>query len=148
LTEAIDETTSRPGFLTWLLSAFAGIAAVLALVGAHGVIAYAVRQREREIAVRLTVGADPARITRLFLRQGSWILALGLGAGLLGVLAGERLIANELVGHAARSDHAARGVRRLCRRGPAGDLVAGTSCRVHRSRGRAAVGVIQSGARE
>ena len=98
LTEAIDETTSRPRFLAWLLSAFAGIAAVLALVGAYGVIAYAVRQREREIAVRLAVGADPARITRLFLRQGSWILARGLGAGLLGVLAGERLIASELVG--------------------------------------------------
>jgi len=98
LTEAIAETTSRPRVLTWLLSAFAGIAAVLALVGAYGVIAYAVRQREREIAVRLAVGADPARITRLFLRQGSWILALGLGVGLLGVLAGEQLIASELVG--------------------------------------------------
>jgi len=98
LTEAINETTARPRFLTWLLSAFAGIAAVLALVGAYGVIAYAVRQREREIAVRLAVGADPARITRLFLRQGSWILTIGLGVGLLGVLAGERLIASELVG--------------------------------------------------
>ena len=81
---------------------FALIAAVLALIGAYGVIAYAVRQREREIAVRLAVGADPSRITRLFLRQGSWILAAGLAAGVLAVLAGGRLLESQLFGVTAR----------------------------------------------
>ena len=74
---AMNEATSRPRFLAWLLSSFAAIAALLALIGAYGVIAYAVRQREREIAVRLAIGADPSRITRLFLRQGSGILGRG-----------------------------------------------------------------------
>jgi len=95
---AMNEATSRPRFLAWLLSSFAAIAALLALIGAYGVIAYAVRQREREIAVRLAIGADPSRITRLFLRQGSWILLTGLVVGLMGVLAGGRLIESQLYG--------------------------------------------------
>ena len=98
LLSAMNDATSRPRFLAWLLSSFAAIAALLALVGAYGVIAYAVRQREREIAVRLAIGADPSRITRLFLRQGSRILAAGLGVGLIGVLAGGRLIESQLFG--------------------------------------------------
>jgi hypothetical protein len=98
LLAAMNDATSRPRFLAWLLGAFAAIAALLALVGAYGVIAYAVRQREREIAVRLAIGADPARITRLFLRQGGWILLAGLGLGLVGALAGGRLIESQLFG--------------------------------------------------
>ncbi len=74
----VDALTSRPRFLAWVLGSFAVAAAVLALVGVYSVIAYAVRQREREIAVRMAVGADPARITRVFVRQGGTILAIGL----------------------------------------------------------------------
>jgi putative ABC transport system permease protein len=102
LATVMNEMTARPRFLTWLLTSFALIAAVLALIGAYGVIAYAVRQREREIAVRLAIGADPARITRLFLRQGSWILAVGLTAGIAVVLAGGRLLESQLFGVTAR----------------------------------------------
>lgn len=98
----MNEATARPRFLTWLLTSFASIAALLALVGAYGVIAYAVRQREREIAVRLAIGADPSRITALFLRQGSWILSVGLVVGILAVLAGGRLIESQLFGVTAR----------------------------------------------
>ena len=102
LATVMNEMTARPRFLTWLLTSFALIAAVLALIGAYGVIAYAVRQREREIAVRLAIGADPARITRLFLRQGSWILAVGLAVGVAAVLAGGRLLESQLFGVTAR----------------------------------------------
>jgi predicted permease len=102
LSIAMREATSRPRFLAWLLGSFAAIAALLALIGAYGVIAYAVRQREREIAVRLAVGADPARITRLFLQQGGWILLAGLGLGLIGALAAGRLIESQLFGVTAR----------------------------------------------
>jgi putative ABC transport system permease protein len=98
LQAAVDEITARPKFLTTLLAAFAGIAALLALVGVYGVIAYAVRQREREIAVRLAVGADPARITRLFVRQGAVILLIGLALGVGGVILAGRLIETQLVG--------------------------------------------------
>jgi len=95
---AVDAVTARPRFLTSLLGGFAAIAALLALVGVYGVIAYAVRQREREIAVRLAIGADPARITRLFVRQGVVILIAGLALGSVGVIASGRLIESQLVG--------------------------------------------------
>lgn len=98
LATAMNEATARPRFLTSLLTAFALIAGALALVGAYGVIAYAVRQREREIAIRLAIGADPPRIMRLFLRQGSWIIAIGLIVGIGAVLAGGRLLESQLFG--------------------------------------------------
>ena len=99
---AVDEVTARPRFLTSLLGVFAAIAALLALVGVYGVMAYAVRQREREIAVRLAIGADPARITRSFVRQGAVILSLGLALGLAGVMAAGRLIESQLFGVSPR----------------------------------------------
>jgi putative ABC transport system permease protein len=95
---AVDEITARPRFLTSLLGIFSAVAGLLALVGVYGVIAYAVRQREREIAVRLAIGADPSRITRLFLRQGAVILLVGLGLGVLGVFATGRVIESQLFG--------------------------------------------------
>jgi putative ABC transport system permease protein len=94
----MDDLVARPRFLASLLGAFAVIAAVLALVGVYGVIAYAVRQREREIAVRMALGADPSRLTRLFVRQGGWILLAGLGLGVLGAIGAGRLIENQLFG--------------------------------------------------
>jgi putative ABC transport system permease protein len=94
----VDALTARPRFLTSLLGAFGVVAALLALVGVYGVIAYGVRQREREIAVRLAIGADPARIARLFLRQGAVILVIGLGLGILGVFAAGRVIESQLFG--------------------------------------------------
>jgi putative ABC transport system permease protein len=98
LSIAMNEATSRPRFLARLLGSFAAIAALLALVGTYGVIAYTVRQREREIAIRLAIGGDPARITRLFLRQGGWILLGGLALGLMGALGAGRVIESQLYG--------------------------------------------------
>jgi putative ABC transport system permease protein len=98
----VDELTTRPRFLAWLLGAFALTSALLALVGVYGVIAYAIRQREREIAVRMALGADAARLTRLFVQQGGRILIAGLAIGVLGALAGGRLIESQLFGVTAR----------------------------------------------
>jgi hypothetical protein len=94
----VDELVARPRFLASLLGAFALIAALLALVGVYSVMAYAVRQRQREIAVRMALGADPARLTRLFVRQGGWILLAGLGLGLLGAIGAGRVIEAQLFG--------------------------------------------------
>jgi putative ABC transport system permease protein len=109
LQAAVDETTARPRFLASLLGAFAIVAALLALVGVYGVIAYAVRQREREIAVRLAIGADPSQVTRLFVRQGAVILLSGLALGLVGVLATGRVIESQLFGVTPRDPIALAG---------------------------------------
>jgi putative ABC transport system permease protein len=106
---AVDETTVRPRFLASLLGAFAGVSALLALVGVYGVIAYAVRRREREIAVRLAIGAAPSQVTRLFVRQGGVILLYGLAVGLVGVLIGGRVIESQLFGVTPRDPIALAG---------------------------------------
>jgi putative ABC transport system permease protein len=102
LQAAVDDITARPRFLASVLGAFAIVAALLALVGVYGVIAYAVRLREREIAVRLAIGANPSHVTRLFLRQGGVILLSGLAVGLVGVVAAGRVIESQLFGMTPR----------------------------------------------
>jgi predicted permease len=98
LQDRVDDLVAGRSFLASLFAAFAVFAALLALVGVYGVIAYAVQQRTREIAVRMALGADPARLTRLFVRQGAAILAGGLALGVLGALAAGRLIESQLYG--------------------------------------------------
>jgi len=94
----VDESAARPRAMTWLLSSFAVTATVLALVGVFGVVSHAVRQREREIAIRMALGADPRRLTRLFVRQGGSVLALGVTIGLAGALGAGRLLESQLFG--------------------------------------------------
>jgi predicted permease len=98
LSAGFDDERTRPEFVASLLAVFAGFASVLALVGMHGVIAYAVGQREREIAIRMAVGADPRAITTLFLRQGGLVLAAGLAAGLAGATALGNVLRSQLFG--------------------------------------------------
>lgn len=95
---SIDQQLARPKFLAWLLAGFSIVAGALSLVGVYGVIAYAVRQREREIAVRVAVGADPRRITSLFLKQGAVIMAAGVMLGLAGAVAAGRALESQLFG--------------------------------------------------
>jgi predicted permease len=94
----VDELLSRPRFLASLLTAFAAIAAVLTLVGVYGIVAYAVRQRQREIAVRMALGANPARLTRLFIRQSAAMLAAGIGLGVVAATLASRTIESQLYG--------------------------------------------------
>ncbi len=98
----VDALTARPRFLATLLGSLASVAALLALAGVYGVVAYAVRQREREIAVRLAVGASPQQVVGLFLRQGAAIILAGLAVGTGLTLASSRVIASELFGVSAR----------------------------------------------
>jgi hypothetical protein len=98
LQAVVDELVARPRFLASLLTAFAGIAAALTLVGVYGIVAYAVRQRQREIAVRMALGANPARLTRLFIRQSGAMLAAGIGLGVLAATFASRTIESQLYG--------------------------------------------------
>ena len=94
----IEQERTRPQFLAYLLTTFAAFACLLALVGMHGVIAYAVRQRQREIAVRMAIGADARAVTMMFLRGGSLVLAGGLTVGVAGALTLGRVLQSQLYG--------------------------------------------------
>jgi predicted permease len=98
LADILDQQRAAPRFLATLFVVFALFAAVLAFVGIYGVIAYGVRQREREIAVRMAIGADRTAIMQLFLKQGAWILSGGLVLGLAGALALGRVLQAQLFG--------------------------------------------------
>lgn len=95
---ALDQERLKPRVLAWMLSAFAAFAALLALLGMYGVVSYAVRQREREVAVRMAVGADRRSVTALFLRQGSLVLLAGVAVGALGAIGMGRILSAQLYG--------------------------------------------------
>jgi putative ABC transport system permease protein len=98
LPEVVGEIRSRPQFLAWLLIAFATIAAFVAIVGVYGMMAYGVGQREREIAVRIAIGASPRQVTRVFVREGAIVVAAGLALGIAAAFATGRLLESQLFG--------------------------------------------------
>jgi predicted permease len=93
-----EKLLAAPRFLTAILTGFALFAALLAALGIYGVTAYAVQQREREVAIRVALGATPGAILRLFLLQGGLVLAIGLVGGLFAAAAVAKTLASQLHG--------------------------------------------------
>jgi putative ABC transport system permease protein len=96
LFDILGQQRAAPQFLTTILVIFAVLSALLALVGVYGVIAFTVRQREREIAVRVAIGADRGRIVRLFLGHGARVLGIGILAGMAGAVLLGRVLETQL----------------------------------------------------
>ncbi len=68
-------------FNTALLVAFAGVALVLAMVGLYGVVSYSVVQRTREFGIRMAMGAKPADVVAMVLREGMGLIGIGVAVG-------------------------------------------------------------------
>lgn len=94
--ERIADTNARRTFQTSVLSGFAFVAVVLALVGLYGIMSFTVKQRTSEIGIRLAVGAPRSRIVTLILWQGMRLTTYGLLIGLAAALAFTRLISSWL----------------------------------------------------
>jgi ABC-type antimicrobial peptide transport system permease subunit len=81
-----------------LLATFAGLALVMATAGIYGLMAYSVRLRRRDFALRMALGADDRRIFRMVTLEGLTLAGVGLALGIAGAAALTRLFANLLFG--------------------------------------------------
>jgi len=78
---SLAEVVAPRKFTLVLLGAFAGLALSLAVIGLYSVLAYLVAERTREFGVRLALGADAGRVTRMVLGQGLWLTLIGIAIG-------------------------------------------------------------------
>jgi predicted permease len=92
------DSVSRQRFLSLLLGIFAAVALLLAAIGTYGVLSYLVTERQREIGIRVALGASAKGIVRLVLGQGLTIAIAGIGIGILGALALARVTQSLLFG--------------------------------------------------
>jgi len=96
--EIVVDSTSSANFNMSLLTIFACSALLLAAIGIYGVMSYNVRQRTREIGIRLAVGAESSQVRNMIVWQGMRLALSGIAIGILAALGLARLIASFLFG--------------------------------------------------
>jgi len=101
LRRVFAESLARERFGATLLGAFALLALTLTAFGIYGVLSYTVRQRRREIGIRIALGASGGSVSRLVAAQGLAPVAVGLAVGTAGALAMSRLVSGFLWGVSA-----------------------------------------------
>jgi putative ABC transport system permease protein len=96
--EVVAASIADRRFNLILLGTFGTTATLLAAAGIYGLMAYAVAQRRREMAIRIALGAQPEQMRRLMIRSGIAIAAAGLALGIPASLVLTRLLAGLLFG--------------------------------------------------
>jgi putative ABC transport system permease protein len=96
MTEVMGDSLQRRRLALILLAAFAGLALLLAAVGIYGVTSYGVAQRQKEIGLRMALGADRGDVLGMLIRGGMGTIAIGLGLGLAMALFLTRLMSGLL----------------------------------------------------
>jgi len=94
--ERLAKQTATARFQVILIGVFTLLALILAAIGIYGVISYSVTQRSREIAIRMSLGADRGRILRMVIARGAVLAAVGLALGLVAVFSLSRILADLL----------------------------------------------------
>ncbi len=98
LEQALSESVAPRRFNMLLLELYAGAAAVMALAGTFGVVARSVSRRTRETAVRIAVGARPAAVVFMIVRDAMGYVVLGIGAGVMATVGAGRVMGGMLHG--------------------------------------------------
>jgi putative ABC transport system permease protein len=98
LTEVLNQSLAIRRFNTVVVSIFAGASLLLAMVGIYGVIAWTVRQRTREMGVRLALGAQRGAVLALVMRGGLRLAGAGIVLGLIGAMGLTQLLRSLLFG--------------------------------------------------
>ncbi len=98
LAERLRDSLADPRRWAAVLAAFAGVGMGLAALGVFGLMSYVVRQRRREIGVRLALGARPGSVALLIISRGMRYALAGSGIGLIVTLGGARKLRGLLFG--------------------------------------------------
>lgn len=96
----MQRSLAQPGFATGLAATLAAMALMLTVVGTYGLSSYAVAQRQREIGIRLALGARPGGVIRMILGEGVRSAAMGLALGLPLAIVAARTVSAKLTGAA------------------------------------------------
>jgi len=99
--QRLHDSLARRRFSMFLLGLFAVVASVLAAIGIYGVMAYSVNERTHEIGIRLALGAPPAKVRQLVIRQALVLTSFGIATGLAGAFALTRVMSSLLYGVSA-----------------------------------------------
>jgi ABC-type antimicrobial peptide transport system permease subunit len=93
-----DESVAPRRLNAALVTSFGLLAVLIAAVGIAGVLAFSVSARTNEIGIRMSLGADSARVERMILREGGALLLLGLAAGTVAAILSARAVRGLLFG--------------------------------------------------
>jgi putative ABC transport system permease protein len=96
LQEVVGASMARTSFTLVMLAIAGAMALLLGVAGIYGVISYSVSQRTREIGIRMALGAQRAEVTRMFVRHGLGLAAVGILCGLVAAVALARVMASLL----------------------------------------------------